>query len=284
MTESPKHFLSISSTDTPPSVTLTFDIDGKRQMVSLSPSDAVLAGHKLLSEAMSLLPDSQQFAVHPETQQQPSPPAPARPFPVPTPPRDAQQIQGDAGDAEEHRSDAPILVPPEYESLIRDEVQRDWRVTHSARTRGEQIGVSPEEMIETASFPDCVERRDSTTYAHVRGRISVLIPDADPEAIIGVTLVTRAFSGGKAQPAAPGRGPSGGPGRKMPDGFHDIRKMLLSHGFEIDEHRSGHPRIRHPQHPGVFVTIAGSPSDYRAHQNMIARVRREFGVDITQRP
>lgn len=289
MNESPRNRLSIGSTVTPPKVTLTITLDGERTSVTMDPDEAVLIASQLFAEASQLIPAEREFMVSPE--------APARPFPsVPAPsPKmfaappaptggPAPALVEDGPEAEEIDKDAPLSVPPEYESFLAPEMSRNWRVTWSARNRGEEIDITPEQMIEAAEWPDSIEHPNESVRSHIRDGVSVLIPYADPDAIIGVTWVTRAFGDGSSSVAATKKAPSGGPGRKMPDGYSEVRRMLIAHGFEIDEHKRDHPQVSHPARPGVAISMSGSPSDYRSYRNMISRINREFGVDITQKP
>lgn len=293
MTDSPADSLSISGANSPPAVTVTLKVGDERTTVSMDPAEAVLAGSQLMAEAQRLLPKNKEFSVRrvPARASAPPPPSPGpfrEPRAVPEPPPVPVELDATSLKREDiepvPRNTDPILVPPGYESFLGEVSPEQWRVTRSAQERGEVIGVTPEEMILAASEPDDIERPNSTVRAHVRGNVSVLVPDADPDAIIGVTLVNRSPEDYEDHSPARKRAPSGGPGRKMPGGFSEVRQMLLAHGFEIDEHHKGHPKVRHPKHPNVMVTLPGSPSDHRSFLNMIARIRREFGVDITQRP
>lgn len=284
MNESPRNRLSIGSTVTPPKVTLTITLDGERTSVTMGPDEAVLIASQLFAEASKLVPTDREFMVFPED---PASPRPSAPVPSPkmfTAPSAPTGGPAPALDEDEPDKDAPLSVPPEYESFLTPEMSRNWRVTWSARNRGEEIDITPEQMIEAAEWPDSIEHPNESVRSHIRHGVSVLIPYADPDAIIGVTWVTRPFGDGAAPDAALKKAPSGGPGRKMPSGFSEIRRMLLSHGFEIEDRSNGHPRVSHPARPGVVVSMAGSPSDHRSYRNMISRINREFGVDITQDP
>lgn len=282
MNESPANHLSITSTSNPPSITLTIFLNGERTAVTLDPAEAVLAGNRLLSEALKRLPDHQEFVVTPEPQETSAPLPSPPPVPFPSPSFSAPSTVTEASFADEHddvpRSEEPISVPPGYESFLAPEEAPNWRVTVSARARGETIGVTPEQMVEAANFPDHIEHPNETARAHVRDGISVLIPTADPDAIIGVTLVTRAKSG-----AIPKAG-SGGPGRKMPSSFPELQKMAEAHGFCLEDPGRNHAKLRHPDHPGLMMPVPGTPSDHRSYQNFISRVQRMFGVDITHAP
>lgn len=185
MTDSPANSLTISSTNSPPAVTVTLKVSDERMTVSMDPAEAVLAGSQLMAEAQRLLPKGREFPVRqvPARASAPSPPSPGpfrEPHPVPEPPPAPTEPEAAPLEHEDiepaPRSTDPILVPPGYESFLGEGSPEQWRVTRSAQERGEVIGVTPEEMILAASEPDNIERPNSTVRAHVRGNVSVLGP------------------------------------------------------------------------------------------------------------
>lgn len=274
MTEYPTH-LSIASSPGTGLIDVTVTANGEHTTISMQPADAALAAGKLLAEAMRHFPAETEF---PATLSQPERPTakPTAPHPSPTPASIAAAQEPVNEEEDDTPPPGPVSVPRGYEGFLDPEVT-DWKVTRSAESRGTLIDVSPEQMIEAASYPDRVEYPGDTVHAHIRDGVSVLIPNAEPNAIIGVTRVAAS----REQPER--RAPSGGPGRKMPDGDPELRRMLTAHGFEVRVSKN-HPKITHPDHPGVTVSMAGTASDYHSNRNLIALVRRKFGVDITQQP
>jgi hypothetical protein len=54
--------------------------------------------------------------------------------------------------------------------------------------------------------------------------------------------------------------------------FKDIRKEAESQGWAVDKTQKGHWRFRPPK--GEIIVTSGTPSDYRAILNFVARLRR----------
>ena len=132
-------------------------------------------------------------------------------------------------------------------------------------------------MLTAASHPERIdEMPDGTAVSHARDGVSVLIPYRDPDAIIGVTWDQQT----RKTLADNRRAASGGPGRKMPTSYAELTTLLSAHGFVIEQGKN-HPKVQHPDHPGVTVTIPRTTSDHRGYINMVATLRSEFGIDIT---
>lgn len=319
MTDDPRPELSIGNADGTVSVTIT--ISGERSTIHLSPADASLAGTQLLAAALRQLPDEQRFQGVEVDHSSGDEETADRVVPKPAPPkvrergaevaatprgvaaagsaggpgssggseRPSGSAVGDEGDAAAEGGrgavqddGSSISVPPGYEALLEDDSEQDWQLTYSARNRARDIGVFDEEMIAAATSPEIIEldeTQDPPARSYIRDGISVLVPVGDPTKIIGVMRVPRAT----LSQSVP-KTPSGGPGKKMPGGRAELRQMLEQHGFVIDFQGASHPKVSHPARPGTTVTIPASPSDYRSYRNVIAQVRRIFGVDITQHP
>ena len=43
---------------------------------------------------------------------------------------------------------------------------------------------------------------------------------------------------------------------------------------------STHYRVSHPDHPGLFVPLASTPSDRRYTRHAVTQIRRVFGIDL----
>lgn len=236
-------------------VDLTVTVEGKQSCLRLTAVDAHEVGTRLIVEALTGNPPRREFSAT-DT--------------LPTPP--PSETPGAAG-----TGDSAVTVPVAYEGMLDENFQRDWRLTRSARRHASEIGVTHEEMLAAASSPERIDLAPGgDAVSHSRAGVSVLIPDQDPEAIIGVRLDPKT----RRQQADTRRAASGGPGRQMPGSFSELTDLLTAHGFTV-EHGKGHPKVRHPDKPGQ-VTVPLSTSDHRGFQNMVATVRAEFGVDITR--
>ena len=41
-----------------------------------------------------------------------------------------------------------------------------------------------------------------------------------------------------------------------------------------------HGRVTHPEHPGLVLPFASTPSDRRFTRHAVAQIRRVFGIDL----
>jgi hypothetical protein len=72
--------------------------------------------------------------------------------------------------------------------------------------------------------------------------------------------------------------------------FKDHKKMfnnLRKRGWTVDYTRKGHIKLKPPQsvldsHPEAppYVIAALSPSDFRGHRNLLARIKRSYGITL----
>lgn len=60
----------------------------------------------------------------------------------------------------------------------------------------------------------------------------------------------------------------------MADDFKSIRNALKAQGWQVEQTKSGHYKCIPPDRTKPIVISAGSPSDRRALDNFIARLRR----------
>lgn len=150
-------------------------------------------------------------------------------------------------------------------------------LTQHAVRQLEQFGVTEQDVRDALTHPVTVgpsTRMDSTEYTGARVR--ALVPFDNDHVVIGLGTVPTVTTA----PVKVPRAKSGGPGRAVPTSMPELYRALDRHGFNTDKVRnSGHPRVTHPDRPGI-VTIAGSPSDHRSFVNIVADIRRTFGIDI----
>lgn len=76
-------------------------------------------------------------------------------------------------------------------------------------------------------------------------------------------------------------GPSarGGKGTRHPTSRRELLARLEDAGFVITP-GSTHGRVTHPDHPGLVVPFASTPSDRRFTRHAVAQIRRVFGIDL----
>lgn len=78
---------------------------------------------------------------------------------------------------------------------------------------------------------------------------------------------------------AAGRSARRGAGTRVPTTRRELIARMEAAGFVVTP-GSGHGRVTHPQHPGLFVPLASTPSDVRFTRYAVAQLRRVFGVDL----
>lgn len=67
--------------------------------------------------------------------------------------------------------------------------------------------------------------------------------------------------------------------RGVPSTPKEFRDRLEEYGFEITYGKK-HPKITHPDLPGVMMPFAATPSETRGYMNAVTDVRRIFGIDV----
>lgn len=292
MTDDTSPRLAVTRTEDTITLTITTP-EGEPATVTLTPADAALAGSAMVAEAVGQVPGgTREFRGLPGPEEETSAPVPEpkSPAPVatpsifagrtrpakPAPPR-SPQAPVDVEDGEAVSSESPVSVPKEYEPLLSaEDPGEEWRVSLSATNRGKELNISEEQMLAAAKHPDRIEYPNADVVAHIRDGVSIIFPSDRQKVIIGA-----AWARDRVPDATTPRVPSGGPGKRMPSDYQELRALLLDHGFDV-EMNSKHPKVSHPDHPGVTITAPGTASDFRSLRNLVARIRREFGVDITQ--
>ena len=72
------------------------------------------------------------------------------------------------------------------------------------------------------------------------------------------------------------RGPRG---TRHPTTRRELIARMEAAGFVITP-GSSHGRVSHPDHPGLFVPLASTPSDRRYTRHAVTQIRRVFGIDL----
>ena len=67
--------------------------------------------------------------------------------------------------------------------------------------------------------------------------------------------------------------------RGVPSTAKEFKERLEEYGFVITQGKK-HPKITHPELPGVMMPFAATPSETRGLHNAVSDVRRIFGIDL----
>lgn len=68
-------------------------------------------------------------------------------------------------------------------------------------------------------------------------------------------------------------------GTRHPTSRRELIDRMEAAGFVITP-GSSHGRVSHPDHPGLFVPLASTPSDRRYTRHAVTQIRRVFGIDL----
>jgi hypothetical protein len=138
-----------------------------------------------------------------------------------------------------------------------------------------------EQIVLTVAEPTEIWSADADVSDHyLRGDLVIQVRRADNTVIgaftAGYALAVRPEA---VRPDTTGRSVRGGRGTRHPTTRAELLDRLHEAGFVI---RTGstHGRITHPDHPGLFVPLASTPSDVRFTRHAVTQVRRVFGIDL----
>ena len=65
----------------------------------------------------------------------------------------------------------------------------------------------------------------------------------------------------------------------LPTTRRELLRRMEEAGFVVTA-GSTHGRVSNPDHPGLFVPFASTPSDRRFTRHAVAQIRRVFGIDL----
>ena len=188
------------------------------------------------------------------------------PRPVPTPPTDAVHSLS---------ADDPRPLPRPLR--IADEEIRSVGVS----------GLRTEQIVQTVADPQDAWTADAGTSDHfLRGEVVVQVRRAD-NAVIGLFSTRYALSVRPAEyePAldiadeAAGPSARGGQGTRHPTSRRELLRRMEAAGFVVTPGAT-HGRVSHPDHPGLVLPFASTPSDRRFTRHAVAQIRRVFGIDL----
>ncbi|MFC7455621.1 type II toxin-antitoxin system HicA family toxin [Brachybacterium sp. GCM10030267] len=147
--------------------------------------------------------------------------------------------------------------------------------------------ITTERIVHVVADPEDAWTADAGTSDHfLRGDLVVQVRRAD-NAVIGVFSARYALSVRPEdyEPAldiaeeAAGPGARGGKGTRHPTTRRELLRRMEAAGFVVTP-GAGHGRVSHPDHPGLFVPFASTPSDRRFTRHAVAQIRRVFGIDL----
>lgn len=159
-------------------------------------------------------------------------------------------------------------------------VEEEIRVVGVQSVIGEQV-------VHAVADPEDAWTADAGTSDHfLRGQVAVQVRRAD-NTVIGVFSARYALS---VRPpdyepaldiaeAAAGPSARGGQGTRHPTTRRELLRRMEEAGFMITA-GSTHGRVSHPEHPGLFVPFASTPSDRRFTRHAVTQIRRVFGIDL----
>ncbi|MCT2177789.1 hypothetical protein M3F63_08955 [Brachybacterium muris] len=186
----------------------------------------------------------------------------------------------------------PLPAPPP-EAVHTLDADDERPLPRPLRIREENIrtvgpgAVDAERVVHTVADPEDAWTADAGTSDHfLRGDLVVQVRRAD-NTVIGVfpTRYALAVRPSEYEPAldvaesAAGPGARGGRGTRHPTSRRELMVRMRAAGFVIVP-GSTHYRVSHPDHPGLFVPLASTPSDRRYTRHAVTQIRRVFGIDL----
>ena len=181
--------------------------------------------------------------------------------------------------------------PPEAVHVLRPEdprpLLRPLRIQEELiRTPG-PMDLQAQAIVEVVAQPEQEWSSDGGVSDHfLRGTLVVQVRRSD-NTVIGVFPTAYALRVRPEEAAHdPDRdletaGPSarGGRGTRHPTSRRELLTALEKAGFTVASGGT-HDRVTHPEHLGLFVPLATTPSDRRFTRHTVAAVRRVFGIDL----
>jgi hypothetical protein len=148
-------------------------------------------------------------------------------------------------------------------------------------------GADGERIVEAVADPDDAWTADAGASDHfLRAGLVVQVRRAD-NAVIGLFSARYALSvrPEEYEPApdvaedAAGPSTRGGKGTRHPTSRRELLRRMEEAGFVVTPGAT-HGRVTHPEHPGLVLPFASTPSDRRFTRHAVAQIRRVFGIDL----
>ena len=181
--------------------------------------------------------------------------------------------------------------PPEAVHVLRPEdprpLLRPLRIQEELILTPGPMDLQAQAIVEVVAQPEQEWSSDGGVSDHfLRGALVVQVRRSD-NTVIGVFPTAYALRVRPEEAAHdPDRdletaGPSarGGRGTRHPTSRRELLTALEKAGFTVASGGT-HDRVTHPEHPGLFVPLATTPSDRRFTRHTVAAVRRVFGIDL----
>ncbi|UQN29103.1 type II toxin-antitoxin system HicA family toxin [Brachybacterium kimchii] len=186
----------------------------------------------------------------------------------------------------------PAQAPPAeaVHSLVPEDPRPNLRPLTIDEGAIRTVGVTDvptETIVHTVADPEESWSADAGTSDHfLRGDLVVQVHRAE-NAVIGLFTSRYALSvrpeeyedALDAAIEASGRSARGGRGTRHPTTRRELLARMEKAGFVVTP-GAGHGRVAHPDHPGLFVPFASTPSDVRFTRHAVAQIRRVFGIDL----
>ena len=148
-------------------------------------------------------------------------------------------------------------------------------------------GLPAERIVQTVADPQDAWTADAGASDHfLREEVVVQVRRAD-NAVIGLFSARYALSvrPEEYEPAldiaeqAAGPSARGGQGTRHPTSRRELLRRMEAAGFVVTPGAT-HGRVSHPDHPGLVLPFASTPSDRRFTRHAVTQIRRVFGIDL----
>ncbi|ATG50233.1 hypothetical protein CFK38_00880 [Brachybacterium vulturis] len=148
-------------------------------------------------------------------------------------------------------------------------------------------GLSAEQIVQTVADPEDAWTADAGASDHFLRAEAVVQVRRSDNAVIGLFSTRYALSVRPAEyePAldiaeeAAGPSARGGRGTRHPTSRRELLGRMEAEGFVVTPGAT-HGRVSHPDHPGLVLPFASTPSDRRFTRHAVAQIRRVFGIDL----
>ena len=185
------------------------------------------------------------------------------------------------------------MPAPPAEALHTLDPQDPRPLPRPLRIQEEQIravgvrGVATEQIVRAVADPSDAWSADAGASDHfLRGDLVVQVRRAD-NTVIGLFTARYALAVRPAEyePAldiaedAAGPSARGGQGTRHPTSRRELLARMEAAGFVVTPGAT-HGRVTHPDHPGLVLPFASTPSDRRFTRHAVAQIRRVFGIDL----
>lgn len=186
-----------------------------------------------------------------------------------------------------------LSAPPPQDAVHTLDADDPRPLPRPLRIRDEEIravgvgGVDGEQIVGAVADPEDAWTADAGASDHfLRDGLVVQVRRAD-NTVIGLFSRRYALSvrPDEYEPAldiaedAAGPSTRGGRGTRHPTSRTELLRRMQEAGFVVTPGAT-HGRVTHPEHPGLVLPFASTPSDRRFTRHAVAQIRRVFGIDL----